>query len=404
MVAAPVETTALVLLAASALSSLLFALGVWATLVHLRRVVPLAPDAELPPVSILKPVKGLEEQLEANLRTFFEQDYPAPFELVFASTERDEPAFAVARRVAADYPDVPVRFVTGDPRIGLNPKVNNLELAMSAARHDLVLQSDANVRVRRDYLRRVVSELSSERASLLTSMVVGVGEASVGGALENLQLGAFIAPAQAFALRFFGITCVVGKSMLLRRSELATLGGLRLVADVLAEDFVLGRAYQKAGKKVVLSGTAVENVNIDIPVERFIARHARWLKMRAVISIPGFVADFGANPVMISLLAFGLSGFRPLYGAAVLGIALAKTLAHAFLLRRTRGDPMKLRHLALSPLKDVLIGAVIPYAAVSRSIEWRGVRLRLGLGSALRPDRGPLPVVLARKLFAPFRA
>lgn len=398
------EHLALGLVVASALSIVLFTLGVAAFIAHLRRRPPILPDAELPPVSILKPVKGLEEELEQNLRTFFEQDYPAPFEIVFASASVDEPAFEVARRIAADHPHVPVRFVVGDPRIGLNPKVNNLELAMSHAAHDLVLQSDANVRVPVDYLRRVVSELIGERASLLTSMVVGTGEQSVGAALENLQLGAFIAPAQAFALRFFGITCVVGKSMLLRKSELATLGGLRLVAGVLAEDYVLGRAYQKAGMKVLLSGTAVENVNCDIPVERFIARHARWLKMRAVISIPGFVADFGANPTMISLLAFALSGFDPLFGAAFVAIATAKTLAHAFMLRRVRATPMSARHLLLSPLKDILIGAVIPYAAISRSIEWRGVRLRLGLGSVLRPDNGPIPVVLARKLAAPFRA
>lgn len=398
------ELIALALVALSGVSIVLFTLGLIAFVAHLRRRPPTLPDAELAPVSILKPVKGLEEDLEGNLRTFFVQDYPAAFEIVFASGDPNEPAFEVARRVAAEHPHVPVRFVVGDPRIGLNPKVNNLELAMSHAQHDLVLQSDANVRVRPDYLRRVVSELSAERASLLTSMVVGVGEDSVGAALENLQLGAFIAPAQAFALRFFGITCVVGKSMLLRKRELESLGGLRLVANVLAEDYVLGRAYQKAGLKVVLSGTAVENVNCDIPVERFIARHARWLKMRAVISIPGFVADFGANPVMVSLLAFAASGFQPLYGAAVVAIAAAKTVAHGYMLSRTRGAPMRLKHLLLSPLKDVLIGAVIPYAAISRSVEWRGVRLRLGLGSVLRADHGPLPVVLARKLVAPFRA
>jgi len=397
-------TTALIVLGLALFALLTFGLGTWATVRHTSQPPVSVPDAELPPVTILKPIKGLEERFEENLRTFYEQDYPSELEVVVSSTERDDPALAVARRVASDYPDIPTRFVHSDPTSGLNPKVANLRGALEAARHDLVLQCDANVRVRKDYLRRVVSELVAADGSLLTSMVVGVGEESAGAAMENLQLSAFIAPAMCFALRFFGVTCVVGKSMLFRRGELAALGGLETVKDILAEDYVLGDLYARAGKKAQLSSTTAENVNVRVSVDRFMSRHARWLKMRVVIHVPAFVADLLANPVALATLATLVSGLDLRFVAANVAIAAVKMAGDGWLVRRTRGTPMRFRHLLLAPVKDVLMGAMWPYAAISRSVEWRGARLRIGKMSRLRADDGALPVRVVRRMLAPFRA
>ena len=388
-----------VLVALAGVGILLWITAFFAMLRHTARVVPQVPDADLPPVSMLKPIKGDEEALEANLRTFFEQDYPAPIEIVFASTEADDPGIGVARRLAREYPHIPTRFVRSDPDFGLNPKVANLAGALARAKYEIVLQSDANVRVRPDYLRRVVSELEADRGALLTSMVVGAGERSVAAAMENVQLAAFIAPAMCFALRFAGITCVVGKSMLLRKRDLAELGGLEAVRDILAEDFILGERYQRAGKKVLLSSTTAENVNVDGSLERFANRHARWLKMRATIHLGGFVADMAANPTSMLLLAAIFSGLEPLFVAMFVGVAVLKAAGDALMMARTRGAALPWRYAWVSPLKDLIIGAVWFYAIFSRSVEWRGVRLRLGAGSVLRPDDGALPVRVLRRVF-----
>lgn len=394
----------LVLIGSAAVALVMYGLGVWSTVRHLALPVPQWPEERLPPVSLLKPIKGLEESLEANLRTFFEQDYPGGFEIVFASSHRDDPGIAVARRVAADYPHVPVRFVRSDEGFGLNPKVANLAGAMRGAEHDLVLQSDANVRVRPDYLRRVVGELLGKQGSLLTSLVVGVGERSVGAAMENLQLSAFIGPAMCTALHVGGVNCVVGKSMLLRRSELRQLGGIEQVRDILAEDFVLGQRYQTAGLKVLLSYTSVENVNEHIGVDRFLARHSRWLKMTAVIHVGAFVGYLFSNPVALATAALVTSGFKTWVAAVLCCVLAVKVPGDAFLMQRTRGRPMRVRHLFFSPIKDVLMGFVWIYSTVSRSVHWRGVKLRFGTESRLRPDDGALPIRLARRLLAPFRS
>lgn len=389
-----------ILLACAFVGLVVFGLGIVATLKHTRRPRFEVPERALPPVSLLKPLKGLEEGLAENLRTFYRQDYPSELEVVLATTEPDDPALEVARTVSAEFPHIPTRFVRSDPEFGLNPKVANLAGALSAAKHDLVLQSDANVRVEPDYLRRVVSELIAEGGHLLSSMVVGVGERSVGAALHNLQLSAFIAPGCCLALRYFGIPCVIGKSMLLRRSDLADVGGIERVRDILAEDYVLGRLFQRAGKRVLLSTTTAENVNVDATIEHFLSRHLRWLKMRAAIHVPGFVADLLANSTALSMLAFFTSGFDPFFGAIFAVHAALKGVGDTYLLERTRGTPMRWRHRWVAPVRDVLMMAIWPYAAFSRSIEWRGARLRLGWSTRLRADDGPLPVRVARRVLA----
>ncbi|MBW2461988.1 MAG: glycosyltransferase [Deltaproteobacteria bacterium] len=379
------------LLAAAAGALLFVVVALGCTRKHVRLARPLAAAGDLPAISLLKPLKGVEEGLVANLESVFAQTYAGPKEIVFSATDANDKGLMVAREVATRHPEWDVQFVQSDPNFGLNPKVANLAGAKAAARYDLILQSDGNVRLRPDYVERVVGEMQTTGASLLTSMVVGTGERSVGAALENLQLTCFITPAMATALHLAGISCVVGKSMLFRASELDAAGGLESVRDVLAEDFVLGRAYQALGKEVLLSATTIENVNEDINPSQFLGRHSRWLKMRAVIHVGGFVGDLAANPNALAALAFVASGFAPLFGLFWAAIAVTKTVADAYSLRLLRPDhPMKLRYLVLAPIKDTLMGAVWAYSMFSRSVEWRGVKLRFGKDSRLRPDEGNL--------------
>lgn len=392
-------TLTTILLASAALAVCVHLIGVFSALAHLRRRRHPAPaPREWPAISMLKPVKGLEENLDFCLRSLYSQDYAGPREVVFASANRDDPGLEVARRIASEFPHIRTRFVLSNEEWGFNPKVSNLRGALVAASHDLVLQTDANVWAPPDYLRSVVSEFIAERASLLSSLVTGIGERSPGAAMENLQLSSYVAPACCSALKFGGVTCVIGKSMLFRKSELKQLGGLELVKDSLAEDFLMGRHYVEQGKKVILSATPICNVNVDMPLERSLGRHARWLKMRAVIHVPAFIADFFLNPVALSLLAFISSGFEASMGLSALGLIVAKMAVDGIMVRLVRGVPMRLVHLCWAPVKDVLMFGVWVYAIFSRSVEWRGIRFRMGPDSLLMPDRGALPVRVLRRV------
>ena len=179
-----------------------YALGMAAARSHLRKRqgAPSVLGTQLPGLSVLKPIKGCEEDLERNLASFFRQRYPGPFEIIFSAGSPDDPGIETAHRVAKRFRQVPVRFVQSDPLFSLNPKVANLAAALRHARHDLVLQSDANVTVGEAYAEHMVRELLDEGASLSSSMIAGIGERSVGAAMENLHLTSFIGPGNVLRL------------------------------------------------------------------------------------------------------------------------------------------------------------------------------------------------------------
>lgn len=347
-----------------------------------RRRRPL--DVARPSVTVLKPIKGRDEDLEANLESLYRQK-GVIFDVVVGVSERDDPGLAVARRVAERFPDVPTTLVVGGRRNGKNPKVVNLTNMLPAARGELLLISDANVRVAPEYLARTVDVLLTEDTKpvgLVTNMVVGVGESSIGATLENLHLSAFGATAQALARTVARVTPVVGKSMLMRRAALEQAGGLEGVKDVLAEDHVLGQRIEAAGYGVCLSSEPVHNVNRKLSVRAFLSRHARWMKMRAVLHPTAYFAELLAMPVALATLALLLGG-GPV-AAFVLGALVAGRIAvDALAVRVSRGVWLRPADLWLVPLKDLLLFAVWPYALVSRSVSWRGTPLRLGRGTQL---------------------
>jgi ceramide glucosyltransferase len=282
-----------------------------------------------------------------------------------------------------------------DASFGTNPKVSNLAGALRAAAHDLVLQTDANVRLRPGYLRALVDEWQASGASMLGALIAARGERSLGAVLDNIQITSFTTPGICLADRLAGITCVLGKSMLFRRSELESLGGLSLVKDVLAEDYVLGQTYAAAGKRVALSSLAVDNINVAAPLSRFFSRHSRWLKMRVVVHLGGFIADLISNATFFCFLSWMLSGFAPELGALYATVVVYKIWLDQRLIQRLRGEPLAWKHALCMPLRDLVLPCIWLYASVSRTTEWRGERFRLSRGSLLTPlARGEAEIVV----------
>lgn len=389
----PVLVLVLVL---AGVATLWAALGVFSVArVRWRGVRPSARLSELPPVSVLKPLCGVDADLEANLRTFFEQDHPR-FELVFGVQGATDPAADVVRRLRAAYPHVAVRLVVHDGGRGLNPKVSNLRAMLeSAADCDVIVVSDSNVAVARDYLRELATELARPHTGLVTSPISGEGERSLGAALEALQLNGPIAAGVAIATVLARHTIVVGKSMMFRRSELARLGGLESVANVLAEDYVIGRMYLEAGYTVRLARTPVHNVVRGATVRTFSERMLRWGMMRVRLAPAAFYLDPIASPLFVAVVALGTGtlGAWPLVWAVVL--TLVRDGAMILLMRGPRG----LSTLPLVLLRDVIVLATWVVTPFHRHVRWRGRRVRVSAGTRLyaaEPSALPAPARVER--------
>lgn len=356
----------------------------WRAIVSRRHRAASAPNARPDPawrVSILKPLAGSDDELAANLESFARIDHPS-FEILFGVADPEDPAFPVARRFLARHPHVAGRVIVTNPRAAVNPKVAQLIDLERASTGQVCIISDSNVRVSPTYVTSLVRELQDPGVGLVTSLFAGTGEQTLGAALENLQICASTAPGIASVAAVTGQPLTVGKSMALRRSDLERLGGFAAVGHVLAEDFVLGRMFRKAGFRARLSFDIVENRNTACSVVRTLERHTRWAKMRRSLFPLGFAIEPLLSPVVVTTVGLLVAPSRTT-AAMLAGAALLQTLCafvSAALLRR---QWFAWWYVPLEVIRSYVAIFCWFRAWASRRIAWRGHPFLLQWGSAI---------------------
>ncbi len=248
------------------------------------------------------------------------------------------------------------------------------------------------MRVGNDYLRALAGELSDPSVGLVHSVLVGQGGNTVGSLLENLQMNTVTVYGASGMEHFTGLPLVIGKSMLLKLSDLEQVGGLLGVANLLAEDYVLGRRFHAAGFKVRLSPYRIGVVNSGWGLPRFINRQLRWSQMRRNLTPLAYLFE----PMMITWIwsallipAALLSDLPSLVRDTVLAIALLAPVVRFALesrqVARLRGQAITPRELACIPLKDLLMLMVWAGGFAKRTIDWRGTLALISRGTVLTP-------------------
>ena len=342
----------------------------------------LSSPLPLPAVSILKPLKGLDDNLFDNLASFCTQDYPE-YEIIFSLQDHNDPAYKVARKIKDKYPNRDISIVVERCDEGLNPKVNNLMSAYKVSQYEHILISDSNVMVDKDYLKEIVKHMK-EDVGLVSNVIKGIGGSTIGSIFENLHLNSFIIGSVCFLDRFLNMPCVIGKSMLMRKKDLETIGGFKAVKDVLAEDYVIGEKIHKMGKKVVLSNYAINNVNEYWGIRRFLNRHTRWGKLRWRLGGIKYISELIGNPVFMSFIPMMLWEISRTTVFFALFVSLIKVIGDLYLGKITDSDSNPMVYL-LSPVKDLIIGLIWFVPILSNTVVWRGNRYIIGRDSMLSP-------------------
>lgn len=342
--------------------------------------------ARAPRVTLFKPLAGHDDELEANLESFARIDYPS-FEILLGVASPSDPTYAAARRFVARHRRLHARLVVTDRDAAINPKVAQLVGLERVATGDVYVISDSNVRVGPGYLWSLVEELADERVGMVTSVFAGTGERTLGAALENLQLCASTTPGMVALDTVSDRPLTVGKSMAVRRRDLARLGGFGPVGDVLAEDHALGRRFLGAGFLARTSLEPVENRNVGCTMARTLERHTRWSKMRRVL----YPAAFGAEPLLTPVVvatACALLAPGRLTAAVLAAVCVWQTALALLAVRVLRGRWMAWRWLPLEVFRSYVGAFCWVRACLSRRIEWRGNAFLLRRGTAIVPVAG----------------
>jgi ceramide glucosyltransferase len=336
--------------------------------------------ASFPLVSILKPMKNLVDDTAENLESYFTLDYPN-YEIIFGLDRMDDPSLPLIRSLQARFPEIPVTIITTGHSDEENPKIFKLARMETAAAGELFWVTDANTRVAADTLNRLVRESRRRCAHVVFSPIRGTGSRSLPSLMENMSLNLFTSGNIILAWKLFRQQIIVGKSMLIEKAALAHFGGFSYFSEFLAEDFVIGEAFEKGGFTLSCDCTWIDNVNRSTTVGSFFRRMARWAKLRLRLKPVFYVMEIFLNPVA---LALALPIFVPAWGFAALAAVWAGKIAveYASYLVLAHGDNEPRSILLLLPaaviLKDLILLAVYFVPFFSRTVVWQGGDVTIG--------------------------
>jgi ceramide glucosyltransferase len=343
-----------------------------------------------PPVSLFKPLHGAEPNLEAHLATFFEQDYPE-YEILFGARVASDEGLQAARRVAARYPHIPVKYVlTGEPW-HINAKVCTLELMDKAAAHGIFIISDSDVRVTRNYAREVVAPFADAKVGAVTCLYRGVADKGLWAKLEAAGMSVEMTAGVLAADLMEGMQFTLGPTMAARRECVREMGGFTLLGPYCADDFVLGNAIAAKGHTVVLSTHVIDHIVLNSDFVDSQKHQVRWMKSTRFSRPKGHFGTSLTFSVPFGLLACAaaMAMHHPVLGVALLAYSVATRAALALVVGRAVVEERHLLRTALLyPLRDLLGFCYWAASYGSREIVWRNHIYRLAEGGLMLPTNG----------------
>jgi ceramide glucosyltransferase len=350
-----------------------------------RRQLRRAPDYT-PPVSVLKPVHGVEPSLEANLESFFLQDYPNNFELIFCARTADDPGLQMARKLARRYPDIRVRILTSGEPPWTNAKLFSLEKMWKEAAHDLLVISDSDVRVTPDYLRDLIKPFVSANVGMTTCMYRGLPAGGFWTELEALGFSVEMTAGVVVADMLEGMKFALGPTMVVRRQCLEALGGFGFMADYCADDYILGNRVAESGMEVVLSHHCIDHMVFHHSFLASMRHQVRWMRSTRFSRPKGHLGTVltYAMPYGVLGCIAGLASGHKVLGWAILGAAffnrVIQSIAAGWF---AAGDRRAFSRAWLYPLRD-LVGSLLWVGSyLSAKIDWRGEVYKLSTGGLM---------------------
>jgi ceramide glucosyltransferase len=380
------------LIFAAALASLAYYVfsgwAAWRFFTHSRSHAANGSSDFTPPLSILKPLRGLDRGAYENFASFCRQQYPQ-YEILFAASDETDPAVPLVRGLIRDFPDVPIRLLIDPETKGTNDKVGKLCLLAQEARHPLLVITDSDVRVAPDYLRKVAAIFRDPQVGAVTALYRALQAPSFGAVMDTMGSLSFSGSALV-ARALEGIKFTMGSTIALTRERLAEIGGFAPLLDMHSDDYELGRRIAQKGYRVKLTP---DPVDMEFPSESlgdYLRHELRWLVGIRHIR-PG--GHFGLLMTQAIAWTAAAATLAPSWkaGLAWLCAYLIARLVSGYVIGAWGlRDPVVRRKIWLLPLHDLFWFFLWLVSFAVNRIEWRGLVFTLEKGRmipvASRPE------------------
>ena len=336
----------------------------------------------MPPVSLLKPVRGVDFASRENFLSFCQLDYP-DYEILFCVNAMSDPAVSLIEEIIREYPQRRIRVLSGAEQFGSNRKVNNLILLTREAAHEILVQSDGDVRVGPRYLKEVVAPFSDPSVGAVSCFYKGISEKNLGAELEAIGASSDFFAGALIADWKEGVTFALGASVATTKTWLRKIGGYEALANLLADDYELGNRIHKAGGKVLLSREPVWTMYPAQSARGFWEHQVRWartIRLCRPWAFLGLVFTHGLPwAVLAALVAPGFT-----VGAAYLIAYFALRFVVAWSVGIWGiGDDVLRRKFWLIPLCDTLHFAVWLASFTSNRVSWGDSQFELKDGQMM---------------------
>lgn len=328
--------------------------------------------AATPPVTILKPLRGVDPQMYESFRSHCVQDYPE-YEIIFGVSEADDPAVEAVEQLMREFPQCKIRLHVCPEVLGNNRKTSNLVQMLAFARYDHILINDSDIFITPDYLRRVMGPFARPEVGMVTCPYRGIAANTIGSKLESIGISTdFIAGVLAAREIEGGIHFALGSTLAMSRPALEAIGGLRPLVDYLADDFELGYRIAQAGYEVVLADIVVETHLPAYSFRGFFEHQMRWARSTRDSRRMGYIGlllTFGLPWAIFAVLfaPFSWWSWTTLAAAAALRAAVAIQVGIGVV-----HDRAVWKNLWLLPLRDLVAFWVWFASFADHTVHWRG--------------------------------
>ncbi|MGD1022249.1 MAG: bacteriohopanetetrol glucosamine biosynthesis glycosyltransferase HpnI [Candidatus Sulfotelmatobacter sp.] len=366
-------------------SSLYYLLCLWSAFRFLSgRSRASYPTPAQPPISILKPLKGIDPEIYESFRSHCLQDYPE-YEIIFGVNDPKDPAVTSVKALQREFPDRRIQIVVSAETLGANSKVSNLAQMLREARYDYLIVNDSDIRVESDYLRRVTAPLADPKVGMVTCLYRGVAGATLGSRLESLGISTDFCAGVLAALQLEGgIRFGLGSTLAFRRADLEKIGGFHSIVDHLADDYELGKRLADLGLAVKLSDVVVETFLPPYRLRDFFAHQIRWargVRDARAVGYFGLIFTFGLLWALLDVASSKGALWSWTALACTLFLRLAVALVVGWSVLR---DRQVLEYAWLIPLRDLVAVIVWIMSLGGHTVTWRGDRFTLKDGKLTR--------------------